>query len=250
MFLPVFSSREALVAAAAEAGFHAGEIWDRGETFDEWLTLAERYRLPLCNMVGHRAPLNLRERHADAEREIRGSIDVAADHGIAGLICFGGDAVEGQSKADAQEIVVEGFRRVTAYAEEKGVTLLLELLNSRVDHPGYLADHTAWGVEICRRVDSPRLRLLYDIYHMQIMEGDIIRTIRDNIEWIGHFHTAGNPGRNEIGHTQELNYAAIAEAIHKTGFSGYIAHEFRPLGDPVKALCEAFNIMSLTDRSA
>lgn len=244
MFLPVFPSREALVATAAECGFHAGEIWDRDEHFTEWLALAERHRLPLCNMVGHRAPLNIRERHADAEREIRASIDIAADHGIAGLICFGGNEVAGQGKSEALEIVVEGFHRVAEYAEKKGVTLLLELLNSRVDHPGYLADHTTWGIEVCRRVNSPRLRLLYDIYHMQIMEGDIIRTIRDNIEWIGHFHTAGNPGRHEIGNTQELNYAAIAEAIRETGFSGYVAHEFLPQGNPAKALHEAFDIMN------
>lgn len=249
MFLPAFSSREALVAAAAEAGFHAGEIWGRDEAFGDWLTLAERHHLPLCGMVGHRAPMNLRERHADAEREIRESIAIAADHGMTGLICFGGNAVEGQSREEALEVVVEGFLRVVGYAEEKGIALLLELLNSRVDHPGYLADHTAWGVEVCRRVNSPRLRLLYDIYHMQVMEGDIIRTIRDNREWIGHFHTAGNPGRNEIGADQELNYSAIARAIHETGYTGYIAHEFRPLGDPVRALREAFRIMDLTNHN-
>lgn len=249
MFLRRFADKAALLSAVATAGFPAVEIWGRGDDFPEWLQLAQKHGLQLCSMVGHRAAMNLASAHAEAEREIQESVVVAARHDIPGIICFSGNAVEGQSRDEALDIVVEGFRRVVPHAEAAGVTLLLELLNSRVDHPGYLADHTAWGVEICRRVNSPRLRLLYDIYHMQIMEGDIIRTIRDNIAWIGHFHTAGNPGRQEIGATQELNYAAIAQAIRESGFAGYVGHEFLPAGDPVAAMREARQLMEPSEKA-
>jgi hydroxypyruvate isomerase len=118
----------------------------------------------------------------------------------------------------------------------------MELLNSKVDHAGYQCDHTAWGVAVCEKVNSPRVKLLYDIYHMQIMEGDIVRTIRDNIKWIGHFHTAGNPGRNDMDDTQELNYAGICRAIAATGYPWYVGHEFRPKGDLIEALRWTFKL--------
>ncbi len=120
------------------------------------------------------------------------------------------------------------------------MTLVLELLNSKVDHADYQCDRTAWGVAVCRMVDSPRVRLLYDIYHMQIMEGDLIRTIRENHQFFGHYHTAGNPGRNEIDDTQEISYPAVVRAIGATGYAGYIGQEFIPRGDPVAALRDAF----------
>jgi hydroxypyruvate isomerase len=116
----------------------------------------------------------------------------------------------------------------------------MELLNSKVNHPGYQCDHTAWGVAVCEKVNSPRVKLLYDIYHMQIMEGDVIRTIRDNIRWIGHFHTAGNPGRNDMDDAQELNYAGICRGIAATGYPYYVGHEFVPKGDLIEALRAAF----------
>jgi len=119
---------------------------------------------------------------------------------------------------------------------------VLELLNSKVDHPSYQADHTAWGVEVCRRVGSPRVKLLYDVYHMQIMEGDVVRTIRDACALIGHYHTAGNPGRNDPDDSQELHYPAILRAIKATGYAGYIAHEFIPKADPRQALQAAFDL--------
>jgi hydroxypyruvate isomerase len=131
---------------------------------------------------------------------------------------------------------------VVSYAEEKGINLNIELLNSKVDHDGYQADHAAWGVEVCRRMGSPRVKLLYDIYHMQIMEGDLIRTISENIEWIGHFHTAGNPGRKDLDEDQELNYAAICRAIAASGYQGFVAHEFSPKGDRIEGLRAAFGI--------
>ena len=126
------------------------------------------------------------------------------------------------------------------------MTLVLELLNSKVDHKDYQCDHTEWGVRVIQMVDSPRVKLLYDIYHMQIMEGDIIRRIRDNHAYFGHYHTAGNPGRNDIDETQELNYPAIMRAILTTGYDGYIGQEFIPKGDPVLALRDAFERCNLS----
>ncbi len=120
------------------------------------------------------------------------------------------------------------------------MTLALELLNSKVDHPDYQCDRTAWGVQVCEAVGSPRVRLLYDIYHMQVMEGDIIRTIERHHAWFGHYHTAGNPGRHELDGTQELHYPAIARAIAATGYAGWLGQEFIPRGDPITALREAF----------
>ena len=139
---------------------------------------------------------------------------------------------------------MDGFRRVAPLAERAGVNLNLELLNSKVDHAGYQCDRSAWGVEVCRRVDSPRVKLLYDIYHMQIMEGDIIRTIRETIEWIGHFHTAGVPGRGPLDDSQELNYAAICHAIAASGYDGWVSHEFKPGRDAIADLQHAFGVCS------
>jgi hydroxypyruvate isomerase len=130
-------------------------------------------------------------------------------------------------------------------AEDLGVTVCIELLNSKIDHKDYQCDHTAWGVELVKRVGSNRLKLLYDIYHMQIMEGDIIRTIQQNIQYIAHFHTGGVPGRNEIDDTQELNYRRIAQAIADTGFTGYFAHEFLPKRDPLTSLEQAVRLCTV-----
>jgi hydroxypyruvate isomerase len=131
---------------------------------------------------------------------------------------------------------------VKAIAEQHNVTICLELLNSKVDHKDYQCDHTTWGAEVVKRVNSPKVKLLYDIYHMQIMEGDVIRTIRENIKWIGHFHTGGVPGRNELDDRQELNWPAIMRAIADTGYTGYVAHEFVPTRDPLKSLAEAVRL--------
>src|ERR1035438_10887449 len=125
------------------------------------------------------------------------------------------------------------------------ITICMELLNSKVNHKDYQCDHTQWGVDVCKAVGSPRVKLLYDIYHMQIMEGDIIRTIRDNIQYIGHFHTGGVPGRNELDETQELNWRTIAQAIADLKFEGYFAHEFVPLKDPMTSLKQAITLCTV-----
>jgi hydroxypyruvate isomerase len=148
----------------------------------------------------------------------------------------------GMSDAEGLENCAVGLQRVVPYAEQKKVLIVIEGLNSKVNHKDYMYDRTAWGVALCEKIGSPNFKLLYDIYHMQIMEGDIIRTIRENIKYIGHYHTGGVPGRHEIDDTQELNYRAIAQAIVDSGFSGYLAHEFVPTRDPLTSLAQAFKI--------
>ena len=232
-----------LFRAASEIGFAAVELWSREDDFEEMAALAKGFGLRIASMVGHASlpdGLNKRSNHDRIEENLRESLEVAVKHGIPGLICLSGNRQPGQSEEDAIETVAEGLRRVAPYAEKRGVNLNLELLNSKVDHPGYECDHTTWGVAVCERVNSPRVKLLYDIYHMQIMEGDVIRTIRETIHWIGHFHTAGNPGRADMDDTQELNYAGICRAIAETGYDLYVGHEFRPKGDVIEALRHTF----------
>jgi hydroxypyruvate isomerase len=158
---------------------------------------------------------------------------------VPNVITFFGNVHPGMSEAEAIDNCVAGLSRVKKIAEDNGVTVCVELLNSKVNHKGYQGDHTAFGVQVVKAVASPRVKLLYDIYHMQIMEGDVIRTIRDNKEYLGHFHTGGVPGRHELDGTQELNWAAICTAIVETGFAGYVAHEFSPTRDPITSLREA-----------
>lgn len=154
-------------------------------------------------------------------------IDLVAEAGYKNLICFSGNA-RGMERETALQNAVTGLKQILPHAEKRGVVLQMELFNSKVDHPDYLADGSAWAIELCKRLNSQNFKLLYDIYHMQIMEGDIIRTIKDNHQYFGHYHTAGVPGRHEIDDSQELNYVAIAKAIRDIGFTGYLAQEFVP----------------------
>jgi hydroxypyruvate isomerase len=165
----------------------------------------------------------------------------AAEWGAPSVIVFSGNR-NGTSDGEGLDNCVLGLRKVMPAAEDAGLLVCMELLNSKLDHPGYMCDHTNWGVELVKRVGSPHFRLLYDIYHMQIMEGDVIRTIRENARYIGHLHTAGNPGRHEIDDTQELNYRAIAKAVADTGFAGYLAHEFTPTRHWLTSLREAIEL--------
>jgi hydroxypyruvate isomerase len=182
--------------------------------------------------------LNLRANHEAIVENLTRSIPKAAKLGLPNVITFFGNR-RGLSDAEAISSCVAGLNRVKGIAEDSGVTIAVELLNSKVDHPDYQGDRTWFGLEVVRSVDSPRVRLLYDIYHMQIMEGDVIRTIRENHEWIAHYHTGGVPGRHELDASQELNWRAVASAIADTGFQGYLAHEFVPTRDPLTSLREA-----------
>ncbi len=182
-----------------------------------------------------KAGINDPQHHAEIEGKMRAAIKDAAAAQAPNVIVLAGDRA-GISDEEGMDNCVSFLRRVSAQAEDSGVTLCMELLNSKVNHPGYMCDRTSWGVELCRRVDSPRVKLLYDIYHMQIMEGDVIRTIRENIGYIGHIHTAGNPGRHEFDETQELNYPAICRAIADLGYQGYVSHEYTPTKDALPTL--------------
>lgn len=182
------------------------------------------------------------EHHDDLLAKFEKAIPEVASNGFPNIITFSGNR-KGMSDEQGIENCVKGLKRLMPIAEKHKVTVILELLNSKVDHKDYMADHTAWGVEVCKQVGSERLKLLYDIYHMQIMEGDLIRTIRDNIQYIGHFHTGGNPGRNEIDSTQEINYPAVMAAIVATGYKGFVGQEFVPKRpDPLASLKQAIEI--------
>lgn len=181
---------------------------------------------------------NDRANHAMLLRELEATIPRAAAAGVPNVITMFGNR-RGRSDAEGIDNCVAGLRQIAPLAEQHGVTVCVELLNSKVDHKDYQGDHTAFGAAVIRGIGSPRVKLLYDIYHMQIMEGDVIRTVREHIAEIGHFHTGGVPGRHEIDGTQELNYRAVATAIADAGFGGFIAHEFEPSRDPLTSLGEA-----------
>ncbi|MEK7407213.1 MAG: TIM barrel protein [Acidobacteriota bacterium] len=207
----------------------------------DWPLLKKYDLIPtMAPGAGHKLTdgINRKEAHDQIEPPFREMISRVAEAGAPNVIALSGNR-RGMSDEAGIENCAAFLNRVKAQAEDKGVTICLELLNSKVNHPDYQCDHTAWGVEVMKRVNSPRVKLLYDIYHMQIMEGDIIRTIRNNIQYIGHFHTAGNPGRHELDETQELNYRPIAQAIVDLNFQGYLAHEYSPVGDPQRGLEQA-----------
>jgi hydroxypyruvate isomerase len=192
-----------------------------------------------CGSIGK--GFNRKEHHAELIAKTKEAIDKTAAAGFPNVICFSGER-KGISDEEGAANCVEGLKQVAPYAEEKGVTLVMELLNSKRDHKDYQADHTAWGADVCKRVGSPRMKLLYDIYHMQIMEGDVIATIREFLPYIGHVHTGGVPGRNEIDETQELYYPAIMKALVDAKYAGYVAHEFVPKRDPLTSLRQAVEI--------
>src|SRR5215467_3583534 len=227
---------EDLARQCAEMGLAALDLIDE----KDWSTL-KKYGL-VASMVYSAATIpvgwNRKENHDRLEKEMRDGIAKAAAAKLPNVITFSGNR-RGMSDEEGKANCIEGLNRVKKYAEDAGVTINLELLNSKVDHKDYMCDHTAWGVDVVKAVGSPRVKLLYDIYHMQIMEGDVIRTIRENIQYIAHFHTGGVPGRHELDGTQELNWAAVAAAIADTGYQGYIAHEFVPTRDPLTSLREA-----------
>lgn len=228
-----------LLRAATAMGLRGVELVPQ----EHWQAVKD-HGLEIVSVDGHRSiqeGLNRREHHPRIEQEIHAKLALAEKWGIRHLIVFSGNRA-GLDDPTGLEHTAEGLRRVAKAAEDAGVTLILELLNSKVNHRDYQGDHTAWGLEVCRRVDSPAVRLLYDIYHMQIMEGDLIRTIQEHHAYFAHYHTAGNPGRHELNDQQEIFYPPIVRAIKRTGYTGYIGHEFSPLGEPLPALQHAFDL--------
>jgi hydroxypyruvate isomerase len=185
--------------------------------------------------------LNRIANHAAIEQAFRANIPKAAKAGVPNVITFSGNR-GGMSDEEGASNTVAGLNRVKRIAEDHGVIICMELLNSKRDHPDYMCDHTAWGVQVVKEVNSPNVKLLYDIYHMQIMEGDLTATIQRNIRWIGHFHTGGVPGRHELNSAQEVQWDGVMRAIAELSFRGYVAHEFVPTGDPLLSLKQAADL--------
>jgi len=185
--------------------------------------------------------MNRVENHTAIEQAFRTNIPRASKADVPNVITFSGNR-DGLSDDEGARNTIAGLNRVKKIAEDHGVTICLELLNSKRDHHDYMCDHTAWGVRVAEEVNSPNVKLLYDIYHMQIMEGDLIETIRTNIQWIGHFHTGGVPGRHELDNTQEIQWEPVMRAIADSGFRGYVAHEFIPTKDPMASLKAAVDL--------
>jgi hydroxypyruvate isomerase len=188
-----------------------------------------------------KSALNRVENHQAIEQAFRKNIPLAARAGVPNVITFSGSRA-GMSDEEGAKNTALGLNRVKKIAEDNGVIICIELLNSKVNHPDYMCDHTHWGVRVVEEVNSPHVKLLYDIYHMQIMEGDLITTIRQNIQWIAHFHTGGVPGRHELNDTQEVQWDGVMRAIAESGFRGYVAHEFIPTQDPFVSLRQAADL--------
>ncbi len=219
-------SLDDLCVAGKEMGLKSIDLL----TVDDFPTL-KRHGL-VCAMVsgvpgGITSGLNRLEHHDKILEFFEQTLPIVAKAGYPNIICFSGNR-GGMDDQEGLENCATGLKRILPTAEKHGVNVCMELLNSKVNHKDYMCDHTPWGAELCKRVGSERFKLLYDIYHMQIMEGDIIRTIRDNHQYIAHYHTGGIPGRHEIDETQELYYPAVMRAIVETGFKGYVAQEFIP----------------------
>ena len=211
---------------------------------DEW-DMPAKYGL-VCAM-GYaeggtiKSAMNRVENHARIEEGFRKFIPLAAKAGVVNVITFSGNR-EGMSDEEGAKNCIIGLNRVKKIGEDHGVTICMELLNSKVNHPDYMCDHSAWGLQVVQAVNSPRIKLLYDIYHMQIMEGDLVATIQKNIDWLAHFHTGGVPGRHELDGTQEVQWDGVMRGIAATNFKGYVAHEFVPIHDPLTSLKQAVDL--------
>jgi hydroxypyruvate isomerase len=243
----VFGRHGTLDEQCREAARLGIKGYDLISTPEDWEILKKHGLIPTMYQprdgASIRDGLNKKENHDRLEEVMNRSIDEAAANGIPSIITFSGTR-KGQADKEGADNCVEFLNKVKAHAEDKGINICMEYLNSKVNHPDYMFDHIDWGVDVMSRVNSPRVKILYDIYHAQIMDGDIIRNIRTHYQWIGHFHTGGNPGRHDIDESQELNYRAIAAAIADLGFQGYITHEYSPAQghEPIAVLEKAMEI--------
>jgi hydroxypyruvate isomerase len=220
----------------------------------DWPTLRKYGLTPTMGPTGgvsFENGLIRKELHEGLEKSVRATLDDCAAAGCPNMITVGGQR-KGMSYEEGADSCVAFFNRVKAHAEDKGVTICLEIMNNKFTQPelgrtDQICNHVAWAVDVVKRVNSPRVKLLFDIYHVQVMDGDICHHIQENIQWIGHFHTGGVPGRHELDDTQEINYRFVAKTIADLGFSGYIAHEYRPAPgrDPIKDLAQAIEIMTV-----
>lgn len=229
-------SLEELCAAGAKLGLKGIDLLGP----DAFPTL-KKHGL-VCTMTSGGGDFIDKSKHDRSVDRVHAAIEANAEYGFPNVIAMAGNRKNIPDDEVGLKNAVIGLKRVASMAEKKKVTVCIEYLNSKVNHKGYMFDNMAWGVEVCERVGSPNVKILYDIYHAQIMEGDIIRTIQTHKDVIGHYHTGGNPGRNEIDETQEIYYPAIMRAIVETGFKGYVAHEFVPKRDPLTSLAQAIEI--------
>lgn len=198
----------------------------------DWSTLKQHnIDSSMCNgaEIGLTMGWNNKEYHSTLIKNYTEHIDLVSKAGYKNLICFSGNR-KGMDDETGMKNCAEGLKKIMSHAEKSGVIIQMELFNSKIDHADYMADKSAWGVELCKMIGSENFKLLYDIYHMQINEGDVIRTIKNNHKYFGHYHTAGVPGRHEIDESQELYYPAIMNAIVETGYKGYVAQEYIPTG--------------------
>jgi hydroxypyruvate isomerase len=235
---------EKLIASTAEMGYAAIEVWGReGCPFADIVKYAHKHGMRVASFGGG-SGWNDPKKHDSLEKEVKENIDIAVDNDVPGLIMISGNR-NGMDDLVGLRNCAEGLKRVAGYAEEKGVNLNMELLNSKVDHLDYMCDHTQWAVTLCDLVDSPRVKILYDIYHMAIQEGDLIRTINTYGRHFGHYHTAGNPGRRDLDLEQEIYYPPVMKAIADSGYDLYVGHEFSPKGDLLAALKQAFDMCNI-----
>ncbi len=239
-----FISLEELCTVVKKLGFSAIDLIGP----KEWSVLKKHgIDSSMCNgaEISLTEGWNDKQYHATLIKNYTEHINLVADAGYKNLICFSGNR-KGMNDDAGMKTCVDGLKQIMALAEKRGVILQMELFNSKINHPDYMADKSAWGVELCKRLGSENFKLLYDIYHMQINEGDVIRTIQNDHKYFGHYHTAGVPGRHEIDESQELYYPAIMKAILATGYKGYVAQEFIPTGketkDKIAALKKAVKI--------
>jgi hydroxypyruvate isomerase len=229
-------SRDEEAAVASKMGLLGLDLVSRGD----W-DAVKKHGLVATMVPGAgsiKKGINDKSMHPKFLEDFKNNIKAAAEYKWPSVICLAGDR-KGISDEEGMDNCQTILKEAVKIAEDYNVTICMELLNSKVDHPGYMCDKTTWGFELCRRVGSPRFKMLYDIYHMQVMEGDLIATIRKNIDMIAHFHTAGVPGRHELDENQEIYYPAVMRAIADTGFKGYVAHEYTPIHDPMKSLVQA-----------
>jgi hydroxypyruvate isomerase len=240
-----FLSLDELCAVVKKIGFNAIDLL----TPKEWPTVQKHgITCSMCYTAGKISLTdgwNHKENHVWLIKDFTEAIPLVAAAGYKNLICFSGNR-NGMDDETGMKNCVDGLKQIMSLAEKNNVIIQMELFNSKIDHKDYMCDKSAWGVELCKRIGSSNFKLLYDIYHMQINEGDVIRTIKDHHEYFGHYHTAGVPGRHEINETQELYYPAIMKAIVETGYKGYVAQEYIPTGktseEKVAALKKAIKI--------
>jgi hydroxypyruvate isomerase len=240
-----FLSLDELCVVVKKMGFSAIDLL----TPKEWPTVQKHgINCSMCYTAGKVSLTdgwNNTNNHAWLIKDYLEAIPLVAKAGYKNLICFSGNR-RGMDDETGMKNCVDGLKQIMSLAEQNNVIIQMELFNSKVDHKDYMADKSAWGVELCKRIGSPNFKLLYDIYHMQINEGDVIRTIKDHHQYFGHYHTAGVPGRHEINETQELYYPAIMKAIAETGYKGYVAQEYIPTGktkeEKIAALKKAIKV--------